>query len=204
MCVCYSGELGAVDEVMAPIRALADPVVDLLAEQPYTRVQSYLDGMEPAGDMYDWKTEFTAELSDELLSTWRDLAATCPIPRAQIAILHLGGALNERAADDGAVGNRDARYACGAIGVWDRGEPRGDAFGSWIRAAWTRFRPFSTGGSYINFQTADEDDDRIRATYGANFDRLAAVKARYDPDNLFRSNRNVRPGPEAGTARRCA
>jgi FAD/FMN-containing dehydrogenase len=194
MCVCYSGALGAVDEVMAPIRGLADPVVDLLAEQPYTRVQSYLDGMEPAGDMYDWKTEFTAELSDELLSTWRDLATTCPIPRAQIAILHLGGALNERAADDGAVGNRDARYACGAIGVWDRGEPRGDAFRAWIGAAWTRFRPFSTGGSYINFQTADEDDDRIRATYGANFDRLTAVKARYDPDNLFRSNRNVRPG----------
>ena len=193
MAVCYSGDLDSVDEALAPIRALGDPVIDLLAEQPYVQLQSYLDETEPKGHHYYWKTEFAAELTDDLLSTVRDLAAECPIPEAQVGFLHLGGALNERAGDDGAVGNRDARFAYAANGVWEPDEPDADAFRQWIRKAWERLRPFSTGGNYINFQTADEGDERIRATYGANFDRLAAVKQAYDSDNVFRSNRNIRP-----------
>ena len=72
-------------------------------------------------------------------------------------------------------------------------EPGAAAFPQWVRDAWERFRAFSTGGNYINLQTADEGDERIRATYGAGFERLLAVKRRYDPGNLFRSNRNIRP-----------
>jgi FAD/FMN-containing dehydrogenase len=193
--VCYSGDLDEVDEVLAPIRALGEPVFDLLAEQPYTQVQSYLDATEPKGNHYYWKTEFAAELSDEFLSLWRDLAAECPIPEAQIGLLHLGGALNGRDGDDGAVGNRDAGYACGVIGAWEPGEPGADGFPGWVRGAWQQIRRFSTGGNYINFQTADEDEERIRATYGAQFDRLVEVKTRYDPLNVFRSNRNIRPSP---------
>lgn len=198
--VCYSGDLGNVDEVFAPMRALSDPVVDLLQEQPYTQVQSYLDAAEPKGNHYYWKTEYAAELSDRLLSTWRDLAAACPIPEAQLGILHLGGALNEHDGDDGAVGNRDARYACGVIGIWKPDEPEADTFPQWVRDAWKRIRPFSTGGNYINFQTADEDEERIWATYGTNFDRLVGVKKKYDPDNVFRSNRNIAPRTRAGNA----
>ncbi|UVC14798.1 FAD-binding oxidoreductase [Mesorhizobium onobrychidis] len=198
--VCYSGDLGNVDEVFAPMRALSDPVVDLLQEQPYAQVQSYLDAAEPKGNHYYWKTEYAAELSDRLLSTWRDLAAACPIPEAQLGILHLGGALNEHDGDDGAVGNRDARYACGVIGIWKPDEPEADTFPQWVRDAWKRIRPFSTGGNYINFQTADEDEERIWATYGANFDRLVEVKKKYDPDNVFRSNRNIAPRTRAGNA----
>ncbi|WP_192359002.1 FAD-binding oxidoreductase [Mesorhizobium mediterraneum] len=198
--VCYSGDLGNVDDVFAPMRALSDPVVDLLQEQPYTQVQSYLDAAEPKGNHYYWKTEYAAELSDRLLSTWRDLAAACPIPEAQLGILHLGGALNEHDGDDGAVGNRDARYACGVIGIWNPDEPEADTFPQWVRDAWKRIRPFSTGGNYINFQTADEDEERIWATYGANFDRLVEVKKKYDPDNVFRSNRNIAPRTRAGNA----
>jgi FAD/FMN-containing dehydrogenase len=195
MCACYSGDPERADEALAPLRALADPVLDLLGEQPYTQVQSYLDDGEPKGDHYYWKADYAAELSDELLATWRDLAAECPIPRAEMGILHLAGALNEHPGDDGAVGNRDARYALGAIGIWDPDQPGAAAFPDWIRQAWRRFHPHSTGGTYVNFQTADEGDDRIRATYGVNFDRLLEVKQRYDPGNVFRSNRNVKaPG----------
>ena len=200
MSVCYTGDLDAVDDVLAPIQALGEPAFDLLAEQPYTEVQSVLDGSEPKGDHYYWRTEFVAALDDELLATVRELAAECPIPRAQIGLLHLGGALNERADDDGAVGNRDAQYACGVIGAWDPDEPDEDAFRDWVRAAGERCRRFSTG-NYINFQSADEGEGRIRESYGANFGRLAALKARYDPENRFRSNRNIAPaageGPEA-------
>jgi FAD/FMN-containing dehydrogenase len=193
MAVCYSGDLDHADEALAPIRALGDPVFDLLGAQPYTAVQSYLDATEPKGKHYYWKTEYLSELSDDFLSTWRDLAAQCPSADTQMGILHLGGALNEHDVDDGAVGNRDARFACGALGMWEPDEPGAAAFPQWVRDAWERFRAFSTGGNYINLQTADEDDDRIRATYGANFERLLELKERYDPGNLLRSNRNIRP-----------
>jgi FAD/FMN-containing dehydrogenase len=91
------------------------------------------------------------------------------------------------------VGNRDAHFACGVIGAWEPGEPRADEYRRWVRDAGASLRPFTTGASYINFQTEDEDDSRVRASYGANYDRLAALKRRYDPENVFRSNRNVPP-----------
>jgi FAD/FMN-containing dehydrogenase len=193
MAICYSGDLDHVDEALAPIRALDDPVVDLLEEQSYTQVQSYLDDSEPKGHHYYWKTEYLAELDDNLLWTMRDLFAECPVPEAELGFLHLGGALNEHAGDDGAVGNRDARFVLGLNGMWAPDEPDADSFRQWIRDAWERVRPFSTGATYINFQTADENQERIRAAYGTNFDRLAKIKQQYDPDNLFRSNRCIRP-----------
>ena len=191
MCVCYTGEPAGREAALRPIRALGDPAVDILTEQPYTQVQSYLDATEPKGLHYYWRTEYLSGLADGMLPLWRELAATCPIPAAQLGILHVGGALNERAEDDGAVGNRDARYIIGVNGIWPADEPRADEYRQWIRDAWQRVRPYTNGRTYINFQTADEGDDRVRASYGANYDRLVAIKRRYDPDNMFRSNRNV-------------
>jgi len=193
MAVCYSGDLSAVDEVLAPIRALGDPVVDLLDERPYTEVQSFFDDDEPKGAYYYWKTGYLAELSDGLLTTMRELAAHCPMPDAEVGLLHLGGALNDHDPGDGAVGNRDAHYVFGANGMWQPADPDADRFRQWVRDAWTRVRPFSTGGNYINFQTGDDDDQRIRDTYGTNFDRIVEVKTKYDPLNLFRVNRNIAP-----------
>jgi FAD/FMN-containing dehydrogenase len=181
MSVCYSGD--DTDTALAPIRGLGDPVFDLVRDQPYTAVQSQLDATEPKGLQYYWRTTYAAELSGELLATVRELAATCPIPRAQLGTLHPGGALNERPWDDGAVGNRDARYALGAIGIWEPDTPGAEAFPAWIRAAGERLRAFGTGGNYANFVGADED---VRAAYGPNFDRLAEIKRRYDPYGLFK------------------
>ncbi len=193
MVVCYSGDRARADEVLAPIRELHDPVVNLLQEWPYTQQQSFLDEGEPKGAHYYWKTEHVSELSDDLLATVRDIFADCPILEAQVGFLHLGGALNERSEDDGAVGNRDAQYVTGVNGMWEPDEPNADAYQQWVRDGWARIRPFTTGRTYINFQSADEDDARIRASYGSNFDRLVEVKRKYDPGNLFRSNRNIRP-----------
>lgn len=197
MAVCFTGPMADVDRVMAPIRALGQPVVDLLGEQPYTEVQSYLDVTEPKGVDYYWKTEYLTRLDDGFLTALQDLFATCPCPDAELGILHLEGALNERADDDGAVGNRDVHYVLGVNGMWPPGDPQGEAFRRWVRDAWEQLRPFTAGRTYINFQTADEDQARIRATYGANYDRLVQVKRAYDPANLFRTNRNVVPAQEA-------
>lgn len=197
MAVCYSGELRNVPEVMASIREIGDPAVDLLAEQPYAQVQSYLDDSEPKGLHYYWKTEYADELSDGLLSTIRELFDGCPIEGAELGILHLAGAINEHPEDDGAVGNRNARYVIGSNGMWDPGDPAADTYRTWIRESWERQRPFTAGRSYINFQTADEGQQQVRAAYGTNYERLVEVKTKYDPDNLFRTNRNIAPSVPA-------
>ena len=193
MAVCYSGDLGRAEEALSPIRQLGDPILDLLHEQPYVEVQSYLDATEPKGICHYWRTEFLARLDDGLLEAMRDLTAESDLPEFEIGVLHLGGALNERDEDDGAIGNRDARYAIGAKAMWAPDAGNGDRIQAWVRAAHERLRPFSTGRTYVNFHGDDEDDSRVRATYGANYDRLVELKRRYDPGNLFRSNRNIVP-----------
>ena len=193
MCVCYSGDPARTEAVLSPIRALGEPIIDLLDDLPYTALQSFLDETEPKGMHYYWRTGYLTGLDDGLLSTVRDTFAECPIPGAEIGFLHLEGALNEHPEDDGAVGNRDARYVMGVLGMWEPDEPRADEYMQWVRGAWERHLPFSTGRTYVNFQNADEGDDRVRAAYGANYERLAAAKRAYDPDNLFRVNRNVPP-----------
>jgi FAD/FMN-containing dehydrogenase len=193
MAVCWTGDIARGEDAITPIRELGEPIFDLLREQPYVEIQSYLDAGEPQGMHYYWKTELAAELSDELLVRTQQLFAECPVPGAEIGFLHLGDAIAARPFDDGAVGNREARYAIGVNGSWPPAEPHAELYRDWIRQAWQRLRRFGTGGSYINFQTAEEDDDRIRATYGRNYERLARIKQAYDPENLFRVNRNVRP-----------
>lgn len=193
MAVCYSGALDRAERALAPIRALANPVVDLLQPQPYTQLQSYLDGTEPKGQHYYWKTDYLTDLSEELLSVLSTAFAACPNPDADIGILQLGGAVNRLATDDGAIGNRDVRFVVGLKGMWSPGERAADAYRQWVREVWQRLRPFATGGTYINFQMGDEDYARIRATYGANLRRLEELKRKYDPDNLFRVNRNIAP-----------
>jgi hypothetical protein len=111
-----------------------------------------------------------------------------------VVIAHVGGALNERAWDDGAVGNRDVRFVYGAAAHWVPGDPGADEYVAWTRAAGERLRPFSTGGMYVNFQTDEDDRARLAATYGRNWARLLEVKREYDPDNLFRANRNIAAG----------
>ena len=195
--VCHSGADPETD--LAPVRALGDPIVDLVTEKPYAEQQSMSDGMEPTGNHHYWKTEYLGGLSAEFLDTFRDSALKVTSPLSDSIVIHLSGALNERAHDDGAVGNRDARYMTAFAGQWPADVPD-DEHMAWVREAWTSVRPFSTGGNYLNFQTADEEEERIRATYGANMDRLVEVKEKYDPENTFRSNRNIRPRARVGKA----
>jgi FAD/FMN-containing dehydrogenase len=195
--VCHSG--ADVDADLAPVRALGNPIADLVTERPYTDQQSMLDGMEPKGNRYYWKTEYLAGLSNEFLETFRDSALKVTSPLSESIVIHLAGEVNERADDDGAVGNRDARYMTAFAGQWPADAPD-EKHVAWVRGAWKDVRPFSTGGNYLNFQTADEDEARVRATYGANFDRLVEVKETYDPENVFRRNRNIRPRARAATA----
>jgi FAD/FMN-containing dehydrogenase len=190
---CHTGSLEQARSDLAPLKGLGKPVADLIVEKPYVEQQRMLDATQPKGPCYYWKSEYVSELSEGFLSAFRARAALNSSPMSQIIAFQLAGAMGERPSDDGAVGNRDAGFVCGVAGSWVPNDPNGPKYQQWVRESWEAIRPFSTGGVYVNFQTADEGEDRVRAAYGSNFDRLAAIKKKYDPNNLFRTNRNIAP-----------
>jgi FAD/FMN-containing dehydrogenase len=188
--ICHSGANADAD--LAGVRALGDPIVDLVGPKPYVALQSMLNAMEPKWLHRYWKAEFFPGLSSGFLDAFCEHALRVTSPLSQSVIFHLAGALNDREGDDGAVGNRDARYIGGFNATWPPGAPP-DPHVAWARAGWERIRPFSTGGNYVNFQLAEDDSTRTTAAYGTNYRRLQQAKASYDPDNLFRVNRNIPP-----------
>jgi hypothetical protein len=155
-------------------------------------MQSMLNVMEPKWLHRYWKAEFLPGLSSGFLDAFRDSAMKVTSPMSQSIIFHVAGALNDRSVDDGAVGNRDARYIGGFNSTWPPGAPA-DRHVAWARDGWEQIRPFSTGGNYVNFQLAEDDTTRTAAAYRNNYQRLQRIKASYDPDNQFRVNRNIPP-----------
>ena len=190
---CHSGEAADAERDLAPIRSVGTPLADLIQVKNYADQQKLLDATQPRGMHYYWKSEFVPGLSDDLLATYHAQFEGLKAPANQVVLFHLAGALNERAEDDGAMGNREAGFACVVQSMWAPDAPTADANREWVRNAWTALRAFSTGGNYVNFQTADEGDERTADSYRSNYARLQQVKAAYDPTNLFRVNRNIRP-----------
>lgn len=191
--VCHTGAADQAAADLAPIRALGDPIADLVMPKTYVEQQSMLDATQPKGANYYWKTEFISAPTETFLEAFRECAAGIESPMSQMVLFHIEGAVNEHEIDDGAVGNRDARFVTGAAGAWPAADSSGDRHREWVRSSWDRIRPFSTGGNYINFQNADDEAARIEESYRGNLERLMRVKSEYDPDNLFRVNRNLTP-----------
>ncbi len=188
---CHSGTPQEADADLAPLRALGDPIADLIMVKDYAAQQTLLDATMPSGNHYYWKSEFVPELSDGLIDAYHAQFVDLSAPANQMTLFHMAGALGERDADDGAVGNRDAAFACVIQAMWKPDSAAADANRDWVRRGWQAVRQFSTGGNYINFQTDDEAQDRLAESYRGNLDRLRAVKSKYDPTNLFRVNRNI-------------
>ncbi len=190
---CHSGSPEQAESDLASLRALGDPLADIIQLREYVQLQSMLDATQPKGMHFYWKSEFISELSDDLLGTYHEQFEGLEAPANQIVLFHIAGALNDRDEDDGAVGNRDAAYACVIQSMWAPDSPAGEANRAWVRRAWQALKAFSTGGNYVNFQTDDEPAERTAESYRGNLPRLQTVKAKVDPDNLFRVNRNIRP-----------
>ena len=191
--VCHSGDLEQAQADLAPIKSYGEPLADLIQVKDYTAQQSMLDATQPKGMNYYWKSEFLPRLSDELFAAYNAQFEDLKAPANQMVLFQIGGALNEHPEDDGAMGNRDAAFACVIQAMWPPDSAAGDANQAWVRNAWQAIKPYSTGGNYINFQTSDETDERTLESYRENYSRLETIKARYDPTNLFRVNRNIRP-----------
>ncbi len=190
---CHTGSADAAQRDLEPIKGHGGAWADLIQVRPYVAQQSLLDATQPAGNNYYWKSEYVSTLSDGLLERYRALFNDGAGPANQIILFHIAGALQEHPQDDGAVGNRDAGYACVLQAMWPPGQSE-NGQRDWVQSAWKALATFSTGGNYVNFQTDDETDERTQDAYGANLARLRQVKARHDPTNLFHVNRNIEPG----------
>ena len=194
MAVCYSGDLRRVDEALAPIRALGDPVFDLLARAALHRgaVLSRRDRAQGQALLLEDGVPGRAErrLPRDLARPRRGV----PEPaRRRWASSTSAGRSTSTTPTTGRSATATPDTCAEPSGCGSPTSRGRTTFPQWVRGAWERFRAFSTGGNYVNLQTADEDDERIRATYGANFERLREIKQCYDPGNVFRSNRNIQP-----------
>ncbi len=190
--VCHSGTTDAGVEALKPFRALGGTVGDTVQTRTYLSQQTLLDATQPPGRRYYWKSEYLPAFDPAMTEPLMRHAQQLASPHSAILVFPLAGAIGNLSNDDSAVGNRDAGLVLNIAAGWDS-DADDAANVAWARDAWLELRSFSTGGAYINFQTADEGDDRLHAAYGSNFDRLVAVKQEWDPRNVFHANRNIAP-----------
>jgi FAD/FMN-containing dehydrogenase len=190
---CYAGSVADGEQVLRPLRSFGSPLLDLIGPTPYTGVQSALDSTVVHGWNYYWKSTHLPELREDLVDVIAEHAFACSSPRSYCALFHLKGAVGRVAEGGTAFGNRQASHAITIDGVWRPGEDFGDHDTAWARkffAALGRFRE----GVYVNFLGDDEDPGRVRESYGDTiYERLAKVKALYDPSNVFHHNQNIHP-----------
>jgi FAD/FMN-containing dehydrogenase len=190
--VCHSGRVEDGEKCLAPLRSFGSPVADIVARRPYTQMQSLLDATQPKGRRYYWKSHYLPALIDPAaIDVLAAHAARVCSPHSAILLFHLQGALGELEAGHSPAGNRDAGFVLNIAGSWENAAD--DAVNvDWARQCFEAMGQFSTGGAYINFQTEDEGRDRIAAAYGpALLQRLAALKRRFDPNNLFSGAKSV-------------
>lgn len=189
---CHSGRPEEGEKAVAPIKAFGKPIGDVLVRRPYAQMQSLLDATQPKGRRYYWKSEYLPRIEPALCEKVIEHAARIRSPHSAVILFQIEGALNRLGEEHSPVGNRDARYVLNIAASW---ESAGDdpANIEWARAAWNEMKSFSTGGTYINFLTEDEGPERIAAALGKGLERLAEVKAKWDPRNVFRTNRNIQP-----------
>jgi FAD/FMN-containing dehydrogenase len=190
--VCYTGEVSEGEKLVGPIKAFGSPVGDIIQRRTYVSQQSLLDATQPKGRRYYWKSEYVPRLDPELLAKLIDHAGGIASPHSVILLFQIDGALNRLANDHSSVGNRNAFSVLNIAASWEKAEDDRTNI-DWARAAWQDLRRFSTGGTYINFLTEEEGDERIHAAYGNNYDRLVEIKSKWDPANLFCMNKNIAP-----------
>jgi FAD/FMN-containing dehydrogenase len=188
----YAGSVAEGKKVLAPIKAFGAPVGDIIQPRSYVSQQSILDPTQPKGRRYYWKSEYTPSIPDALVEKYIEHAGRIVSPHSAVIFFPLGGAIGDFPEDRGAVGNRDANFVFNVTASWENAADD-DGNIAWARAAWSDMKKFSTGGTYLNFLTEDEGNDRLRSALRGNYDRLIDIKTQWDPTNVFRTNKNIAP-----------
>ena len=188
---CYTGPLDKAEEVFQPIRNFKKPALDLVGEIPAPALNSMFDALYPPGMQWYWKADFVNELSDEAIDLHMQHGEKLPTMHSTMHLYPINGAAGNVKKDITTWNYRDATWAEVIVGV-DPDPANREKITTWAKDYWNALHPYSAGGAYINFMM-EEGEDRIKATYGANYDKLVAVKNKYDPQNLFRVNQNIKP-----------
>lgn len=190
----YAGPAEEGKRVLQPLRELGTPVLDLSGIMPYTAAQRAYDPFFPEGELrYYWKSIYLESMSNEVIDMIATGAAERPSSRTLLSIRHLQGAISRVPADATAFGDRSAPFLLSIDTTWEEAEESA-ANVAWTRQFWSEMQRFSQGGMYFNFPGfLEEGEDLLRASYGTNYDRLARLKAKYDPMNLLRMNQNIKP-----------
>lgn len=188
----YAGDLDEGERLLRPLREFGPPAADLLKRKPYVEQQAMFDATVPHHWSYYWKSHYLPPLTDAAIDVLVENAWTKKSPASYTIIFHLGGRISRLPDDHSAASGRDAAHAVNINGAWPEGGPDHPDI-NWCRGLFAALEPHATGGVYVNFMHNDEGEARVEASYGKRFDRLAGIKARYDPENLFRSNQNIPP-----------
>jgi FAD/FMN-containing dehydrogenase len=192
--LCYNGSIEAGEKVFRPLRGFGPPVADLVGPMPYRQLQTLFDEAFARGRRYYFKSNFTRSISDEAIATLIEQFANAPSKMSMVYFQQLGNTANRIGPSDTAFSHRDALCEWGCDAVWL--DPVEDAANiAWARQVAEAMRPFTSGSDYVNHigLEAEEGADRIKAAFGANYDRLVSLKNKYDPTNLFRHNQNIKP-----------
>jgi FAD/FMN-containing dehydrogenase len=191
--VC-NGSLERMNELLAPLREYRKPAFEFIGPMPFPFLQSFFDALYPSGLQWYWKADFANELSDEAIALHVKHGSQLPTMHSTAHIYPINGAARRPRNDDTPWSYRDATFSEVIVGV-DPDPANKDKITAWARAYWEALHPYGAGGAYVNFMMDGEGEDRIRATYRDNYDRLARIKAKYDPENSFRVNQNIAPQP---------
>jgi hypothetical protein len=194
MCVtvwCYTGDLAEAESRFAPIRAFGTPAIDAAGPIPWPELQKMFDGIYPPGLQWYWKADFFNDLSDKAIELHTKYAEQLPTMHSTMHLYPINGAVQDVGKEETAFSFREANFAEVMVGV-DPDPANNERMIAWARNYWMALHPHSAGGAYINM-VMDEGQELVRAAYRENYDRLARVKALYDPENLFQVNQNIEP-----------
>jgi FAD/FMN-containing dehydrogenase len=190
---CHCGTLDDGAAATRPIKEFGSPVLDTIGPMPYCQLNSMLDAAYPRGALNHWKSSFLAQLSDDAIDQMVECFNRCPTPMGQLLLEHFHGAVSRVGNRDTAFPHRTAGHNLVVLSQWT--DPtKTDQCVAWARQSYSALAPFMATGRYVNYMDAsDEAGDPIAAAYGPNYGRLRRLKAKYDPDNFFHLNQNIRP-----------
>jgi FAD/FMN-containing dehydrogenase len=188
---CWTGPLEEGETILKPLRDVAPVVAEFVGPMPYPALNAAFDALVPPGLQHYWKANFVTELSDEIIDAHLQHGPNVPAVNSTMHIYPINGACHDIGSDATAFAHREANFATVIAGMWpDPGD--NEANTAWVRGYYDATAPLSEEGGYVNFM-ADDDQERITANYGGNYERLTQVKRAYDPGNLFHLNQNIRP-----------
>ena len=188
---CYTGPMEQAEETFKPIREKFPPALDFVGPIPQPALQSMFDALYPPGLQWYWKADFVNELSDEAIERYIQHGSRLPTMQSTMHLYPVNGAAHRVGKHDTAWSYRESTWAQVIAGI-DPDPANKDLIVNWAKQYWDDLHPYSAGGAYVNFMMEDEGQERVKASYRDNYERLAAIKGTYDPTNFFRVNQNIK------------